>query len=701
VVFSSNYKSTLVLTFLVVAIALVAHAQTISPDGSSITPSSGGSLVTSDGTWTFGTSSLTWGTQILLNGQPASTGYGNEILISGEKVYAEVGGNAPGWYVWQGGAWVSTTEPQNTRTSSCTGSLIDYYTSAVATPTGYGASYDLFSSQHELEVSVQNCPNNSLTLTVGSNLSNQYIYNKGYVYQSGSWQPINLTSTNTLISSAWYPDLASAALSVDPSSWVYVVGYVCSWNGQLWQCGCATTACTTNYWQLQAFQTQSSGGSSNGSGAGGQWGGTPDANAIVIAPNGNDSNPCTVNSPCQTLERAQQVARSASDKTVYLRAGTYNRSQTLTLDSNDNGETWMTYPGDPVNSAIIDGGNTISPFAMSGSFSNFTWNGIKVQNCATTCFVTTDSTLKNALVWKNSEFANIGAVNCVEGTPCAAIATDNCTNCVYSHNYVHNLEGFGIEMLAYNAGDSINGSVITGNVVTDFCQVQSDCGGIYTNMNGTGSNGGSISIANNFVRDGGSPSLTNDVIDVYLDDKTSNATVNGNVLAPPCAGCLNAGNTNNSTAVGINNDNTAPGSGVNNTVTGNILDIGNSSYFSTVIGGTTNTTIKGNIVLSNFTGPLHTVNCAGTGFPYCQSAGGTSGYTIASNDYYNYASDGSIFSNGNIVSDSDPINVDPQISGYTVAQGSPVFSQINFQPIQGGWGPPGFVIPSSTNHSNP
>ena len=41
---------------------------TNSPDGASITPASGGSLITSAGTWTFSTTTGSGGNDILLNG---------------------------------------------------------------------------------------------------------------------------------------------------------------------------------------------------------------------------------------------------------------------------------------------------------------------------------------------------------------------------------------------------------------------------------------------------------------------------------------------------------------------------------------------------------------------------------------------------------------------------------------------------------
>jgi hypothetical protein len=134
------------------------------------------------------------------------------------------------------------------QTSACT----NYYTSSIAVPSGYGAAYNLFSAQHEPLVSVS-CSGNAPLLTVGSNHSNQYIYKTGYVYQGG-WQPLPLTGTG-LSNNAWYPQIATASLPSVSSSWTYVVGYVCQWNGTTWQCGCHDTTCSTGMWQLQAYES--------------------------------------------------------------------------------------------------------------------------------------------------------------------------------------------------------------------------------------------------------------------------------------------------------------------------------------------------------------------------------------------------------------------------------------------------------------
>ena len=34
----------------------------------------------------------------------------------------------------------------------------------------------------------------------------------------------------------------------------YILGYLCSWMGSRWQCGCRDSAWTQSYWQIQSFQ---------------------------------------------------------------------------------------------------------------------------------------------------------------------------------------------------------------------------------------------------------------------------------------------------------------------------------------------------------------------------------------------------------------------------------------------------------------
>jgi hypothetical protein len=90
-----------VLTFTVAPPSTV-----ISPDGSTLTAASTGSLVTSAGTWTLGSKTASGGNQILLNGSPAGTGYGVELEVNnGGKMYTL--NKVKIWYVWKGTSWAA------------------------------------------------------------------------------------------------------------------------------------------------------------------------------------------------------------------------------------------------------------------------------------------------------------------------------------------------------------------------------------------------------------------------------------------------------------------------------------------------------------------------------------------------------------------------------------------------------------------
>ncbi|HVU50928.1 MAG TPA: right-handed parallel beta-helix repeat-containing protein, partial [Polyangia bacterium] len=74
-----------------------------------------------------------------------------------------------------------------------------------------------------------------------------------------------------------------------------------------------------------------------GADAGGSLG-----NAIYVSPGGSDSNPGTITSPVQTLQKAQQLVRSlnaamTADITVTLADGYYRMASPLTLDATDSG----------------------------------------------------------------------------------------------------------------------------------------------------------------------------------------------------------------------------------------------------------------------------------------------------------------------------------------------------------------------------
>jgi hypothetical protein len=82
----------------------------ISPDGTILTAGSGGSLVTSAGTWTFGTTTTAYGNLILLDGQSAAGGSAVELEVANNgKIYAD---NLQGqWWQWNGSGWGASSNP--------------------------------------------------------------------------------------------------------------------------------------------------------------------------------------------------------------------------------------------------------------------------------------------------------------------------------------------------------------------------------------------------------------------------------------------------------------------------------------------------------------------------------------------------------------------------------------------------------------
>ncbi len=95
---------------LTIQVAAVSAPPTLSPDGSSISGGTG-SLVTADGTWTFGAATPQWPGfwKILLNGTQARGGNAKTLeVLNGGKLYHF--GTDNRWYRWDG-FWVVTSDP--------------------------------------------------------------------------------------------------------------------------------------------------------------------------------------------------------------------------------------------------------------------------------------------------------------------------------------------------------------------------------------------------------------------------------------------------------------------------------------------------------------------------------------------------------------------------------------------------------------
>ena len=93
-----------------------AVALTVSTDGSVITPSSGGTLSTADGTWSFGTGPDQYGDwQLLLNGTQVGIGLYMEVTNGGQLDMADEPGPSD-WWLWSGGqngsySWSPSSNP--------------------------------------------------------------------------------------------------------------------------------------------------------------------------------------------------------------------------------------------------------------------------------------------------------------------------------------------------------------------------------------------------------------------------------------------------------------------------------------------------------------------------------------------------------------------------------------------------------------
>jgi Protein of unknown function (DUF1565) len=425
--------------------------------------------------------------------------------------------------------------------------------------------------------------------------------------------------------------------------------------------------------------------------------------SYYVAVTGSDGNLGTsVEAPLATLEKAQAAVRRSRSKVVCLRAGVYHPTSALALTAADRGETWQYYAPDGINSAVLDGtngGDYINVIALQG-VSNLTFNGIKIQNCNTACIYTPGNAQLSDLTIENCD---LGFTHADTYTSNGAILIDNSINMTIKNNYIHDTFGNGMAFYAYNPGDSLDGTVVSGNVVLRSVQVLGDNGAIYFEMPSTGTSGGHVTISNNFTRDQGSANLLNasgtDIVGIYLDGDTSNATVTGNIIGPPAV--VKSSNANNTAAIFVNG-------GANNVFTGNIIDLGTSSMVEVVnwnndagVPARTNTSgsvFAHNIVIADFSGKPKTTSSGVTGYAFFQQNKPSPSYfTIKDNLYYNYGG-GAPPDNAQVVSDSNPTVANPQLSGvtYDLSATSPALSPpVNFPGIVGGWGPPGFRVPQN------
>lgn len=436
-----------------------------------------------------------------------------------------------------------------------------------------------------------------------------------------------------------------------------------------------------------------------------------DITAFFVSPTGSDSNPGTRLLPFLTLEKAQtamQAQPSTGIKTTVLLAGSggsYNRTQALTLTTSDNGTTWRYDPRGTVDSAVLDGGSSITTgIELSGAVANVTILGIKMQNFNNYCIHHDDNTtnLSNITI----KWCDLGFTHALGTFDCAAILINGINGLNIINNYIHDTTYAGTLLNSYVAAMVLDNVEISGNVyLNNMIGNTTDGGACYLSHHG-GYTGTSLKVENNFFRDTGTSGIGG-VTQLYLDDNCNHVLAQGNIF-----GCFNqsingGGGRTDFETVEIHNGN-------NNTIKNNIVDLGSTATeyewmcfmdSNVIVSGMPGNSWINNVVVMKFTGNNNTNSSFGTGVAYAEANnfGTFSGFTIGPNMYHNY-SGGQEASNGQVTSDSNPQHADPLLSGYlyTMANNAPELgSPINFTPIVGGWGPPGFTIPSSTNHSPP
>lgn len=125
---------------------------------------------------------------------------------------------------------------------------------SLSVPRGFGAAYNVFSASREV-ILAASCADVGAVVTAGTGANNTYIYEQGYEFRSGHWQPFSLVGENK--NGVWISGSASANLSRSESAMNsnnFFIAYVCQWMNGRWYCGCRDKNCAENFWQLQAFR---------------------------------------------------------------------------------------------------------------------------------------------------------------------------------------------------------------------------------------------------------------------------------------------------------------------------------------------------------------------------------------------------------------------------------------------------------------
>jgi hypothetical protein len=298
--------------------------------------------------------------------------------------------------------------------------------------------------------------------------------------------------------------------------------------------------------------------------------------AFFVDPvNGSDSNDGSEADPFENPGKARDEMRNPTGpitaNRTYLRAGTYNFTGALSLNSNDSNTEWLAYPTE---SPIIDNGNSIfTSFSLSGAL-NVTFDGIKFINAPDTfgennaCILFNSSSTGGVV--KNCVFENVNVavtmrggsnngkiLGCTlnnmsrggfyfESVSAPIVAGCHGTNMSTAATFFNGLHSMiwarkvtdglfeyntmnaaNYNMISFTGGNENQNIINTGNTIRyceafNFCQTVSDGGAFYTNSR--------LSTYTDFVIDscwaerGGTDSARL-VAGFYLDDGTDDVLV--------------------------------------------------------------------------------------------------------------------------------------------------------------------------------
>lgn len=414
---------------------------------------------------------------------------------------------------------------------------------------------------------------------------------------------------------------------------------------------------------------------------------------------GNDSwsgllpsvNSTATDGPFKTLARAQAAMRASSTvKAATIRGGSYSLGSGWSLDWQDDGELWISYPGETV---VLDGGGTgginltgVSPISFKGlTFQNMGPGGIYMHggsssitirwnnffNCNQTCISgggVTSSLIDSNIINGQSP----GNPSGTTGYAYSAImlwygSSDN----RITHNLIENCQGGGIDFSAGATDQPNNNNVIDRNILQGVNTNVVDNGAIYMVDRSHSAVGNQIT--NNLVNgNGGTSYLTNWTKAFYLDDLTSNVLVSGNI-------CRNCGEY----AWQIH-------AGDHNTIVNNIFDLSSNGTLAGLYQNNTSLTdhgMLGNLVERNL---LYFGNAV-PGSLYQVGIGSTDALPMDANELYYSALNASI-PNGKTILDLSPIYANPEFSNpsaanYSMPSTSPAYTWVNFLPLPTDLGP--------------